>query len=205
MLTIWKEEMTNPWNLLSREFFLTGPMFSPRPSSTGRLSVPSRSRRVWAAPSPCTASTAERRSSTMAWLWRKRSMKRRLTRKYALNWIVVRATIQSSAFNVLNQRCLVLSKGPAFDFPLQVLTVQDLVDFSPVYRCLHIYTVLVRSTSPVLCTPPVGFCQVMKGCLGFIIIIFFCSPLRDIPAGHTAQSSPLWVDGVKSMNCLSAK
>lgn len=28
-------------------------------------------------------------------------------------------------------------------FPGQVLTAQDLVDFSPVYRCLHIYTVLV--------------------------------------------------------------
>ena len=26
---------------------------------------------------------------------------------------------------------------------LQVLTAQDLVDFSPVYRCLHIYTILV--------------------------------------------------------------
>uniref|UniRef100_A0A8B9KSS2 Exocyst complex component n=1 Tax=Astyanax mexicanus TaxID=7994 RepID=A0A8B9KSS2_ASTMX len=29
-----------------------------------------------------------------------------------------------------------------FVFPVQVLTAQDLVDFSPVYRCLHIYTVL---------------------------------------------------------------
>lgn len=28
-------------------------------------------------------------------------------------------------------------------FPFQILTAQDLVDFSPVYRCLHIYTVLV--------------------------------------------------------------
>lgn len=30
-----------------------------------------------------------------------------------------------------------------FLFLLQVLTAQDLVDFSPVYRCLHIYSVLV--------------------------------------------------------------
>lgn len=30
-----------------------------------------------------------------------------------------------------------------FPFLLQVLTAQDLVDFSPVYRCLHIYSVLV--------------------------------------------------------------
>lgn len=28
-------------------------------------------------------------------------------------------------------------------FLRQVLTAQDLVDFSPVYRCLHIYSVLV--------------------------------------------------------------
>lgn len=32
-------------------------------------------------------------------------------------------------------------------FPLQVPGAQDLVDFSPVYRCLHIYTVLVSSFS----------------------------------------------------------
>lgn len=32
-----------------------------------------------------------------------------------------------------------------FSFP-QVLTAQDLVDFSPVYRCLHIYSVLVCMT-----------------------------------------------------------
>uniref|UniRef100_A0A673KY36 Exocyst complex component n=1 Tax=Sinocyclocheilus rhinocerous TaxID=307959 RepID=A0A673KY36_9TELE len=31
-------------------------------------------------------------------------------------------------------------------FLFKVLTVQDLVDFSPVYRCLHIYTVLVIPT-----------------------------------------------------------
>lgn len=29
----------------------------------------------------------------------------------------------------------------------QVLTAQDLVDFSPVYRCLHIYTVLVGDSA----------------------------------------------------------
>uniref|UniRef100_A0A4W4G3G3 Exocyst complex component n=1 Tax=Electrophorus electricus TaxID=8005 RepID=A0A4W4G3G3_ELEEL len=29
-----------------------------------------------------------------------------------------------------------------FGFPVEVLTAHDLVDFSPVYRCLHIYTVL---------------------------------------------------------------
>ncbi|KAI4797294.1 hypothetical protein KUCAC02_025190 [Chaenocephalus aceratus] len=31
---------------------------------------------------------------------------------------------------------------------------QDLVDFSPVYRCLHIYTVLVSSSLPTSITLP---------------------------------------------------
>lgn len=36
--------------------------------------------------------------------------------------------------------------------PLQVPGAQDLVDFSPVYRCLHIYTVLVGLSS---CISPI--------------------------------------------------
>ena len=31
----------------------------------------------------------------------------------------------------------------SFSFFTQGLSAQDLIDFSPVYRCLHIYTVLV--------------------------------------------------------------
>lgn len=85
-LNIWIEmNQENLWNLLAfpvQRGFLTGTMFWSRPSRTERLSVPFRSRRVSAVLNPCTASTAEHHSSTMAWVQRKRLMKRRLMMKY---------------------------------------------------------------------------------------------------------------------------
>ncbi|XP_063291193.1 exocyst complex component 6 isoform X2 [Pelobates fuscus] len=45
----------------------------------------------------------------------------------------------SEGENRLKSKCQSLEDG---DWEDEVLSVQDLVDFSPVYRCLHIYTVL---------------------------------------------------------------
>lgn len=46
-------------------------------------------------------------------------------------------------YPILQIICLYVLYTLVFPFLLQVLTAQDLVDFSPVYRCLHIYSVLV--------------------------------------------------------------
>lgn len=117
-----------------------------------------------------------------------------------------------------------------FYLPIKVLTAQDLVDFSPVYRCLHIYTVLVRSSQlgytnyyiPIIVKAAhselwtlfvVEWCVHMKGCLGSYEVrniarcCFFSrlSSLRNIPAERSARSSSFWVDSVLSVKRFSPK
>ncbi len=66
------------------------------------------------------------------------------------SWSIIVYSIASKATEV--RKCSFNFVG----FLFKVLTAQDLVDFSPVYRCLHIYTVLVipsiSFTTNVPCT-----------------------------------------------------
>ena len=49
-----------------------------------------------------------------------------------------------SIYHLLIFQLLEILIDSEFSLLFQELSAQDLVDFSPVYRCLHIYSVLVR-------------------------------------------------------------